>query len=139
MKIIKKIIKQKLILQFILYCFVGGFSSIIDVGGFYFFTNIGLHIYFSSFLSFSLATIFNYFLSYKIAFLRIPGSRFNEISKVIIISVCGLIINMLIFFIFVKFFHFNTILAKIIAIPFVLFWNFAGRRYFVFSREIPSI
>lgn len=130
--------KRKLILQFILYCFVGGVSSIIDVGGFYFFINIGLHIYFSSFLSFSLATIFNYFLSYKIAFVRNQGSRFNEISKVIFISVCGLIINMFIFFIFVKFIHSNTIFAKIIAIPFVLLWNFAGRRYFVFSRKIPS-
>jgi putative flippase GtrA len=138
-KIFKKITNRKLILQFLLYCFVGGFSSIIDIGGFYFFIKIGLHIYFSSFLSFSLATIFNYFLSYKIAFVRNQGSRFNEISKVIIISVCGLIINMFIFFIFFKFLHFNALLAKTVAILFVFLWNFSGRRYFVFSKEIPSM
>ena len=81
----------------------------------------------------------NYFLSYKIAFLRGKFSRKNEIFRIFLISFVGLFINNLIFFSLTYFLNVNLLISKIIPIPVTLLWNFFGRRHFVFFKERPSI
>ena len=128
-----------LIYQFILYSIVGIICSLIDVGIFYLLIYAHLNIYIASIVSVAIATIFNYFLSYKIAFLRGKFSRKNEIFRIFLISFVGLFINNLIFFSLTYFLNVNLLISKIIPIPVTLLWNFFGRRHFVFFKERPSI
>jgi putative flippase GtrA len=128
-----------LIYQFILYSIVGIICSLIDVGIFYLLISVYLNIYVASIVSVAIATIFNYFLSYKIAFLRGKFSRKHEIFRIFLISFAGLFINNLIFFLLTYFLNLSLIISKIIPIPLTLLWNFFGRRYFVFFKERPSI
>ena len=128
-----------LIYQFILYSIVGIICSLIDLGIFYLLIYTPLNIYIASIVSVTIATMFNYFLSYKIAFLRGKFSRKHEIFRIFLISFVGLFINNLIFFSLTYFLNFNLFISKIIPIPITLLWNFFGRRYFVFFKERPSI
>jgi putative flippase GtrA len=100
---------------------------------------VHLNIYIASIVSVTIATIFNYFLSYKIAFLRGKFSRKHEIFRLFFISFSGLFINNLIFFSLIYFLNLNLFISKIIPIPATLLWNFFGRRYFVFFKQRPII
>ena len=135
----KKYQRLDLIYQFILYSIVGIICSLIDVGIFYLLIYVHLNIYIASIVSVTIATIFNYFLSYKIAFLRGKFSRKHEIFRLFFISFSGLFINNLIFFSLIYFLNLNLFISKIIPIPLTLLWNFFGRRYFVFFKERPII
>ena len=135
----KKYQRLDLIYQFILYSIVGIICSLIDVGIFYLLIYVHLNIYIASIVSVTIATIFNYFLSYKIAFLRGKFSRKHEIFRLFFISFSGLFINNLIFFSLIYFLNLNLFISKIIPIPVTLLWNFFGRRYFVFFKQRPII
>jgi len=122
-------------LQFLLYLLVGGLSSGVDVTGFWLLIRLGLQFVLASIVSFSLATAVNYFLSYKIAFVRGRLSRQAEVFRVTLISLVGLLANTATLFLLVALFGLTGIASKIIALPVVLVWNFAGRRLFVFHRD----
>jgi len=127
------------LLQFFLYLFVGGLCSICDVGGFWLLQAADIPIIIASATSFTVATTLNYFLSYFFVFERGRFSMSHEIARVFVVSLIGLALNTLLVYLFVSDLALNGVLAKIIAIPLVLFWNFLGRRIFVFRPTIPVL
>ena len=125
--------------QFLLYLIVGAVCALVDFVIFFALINWYLNIYIASIISVTIATIVNYFLSYKLAFLRGKFSRKNEIFRIFLISFGGLFISNLIFFLLTYFLHLDLLISKIIPIPLTLLWNFIGRRYFVFFKERPNV
>ncbi|MGH7025502.1 MAG: GtrA family protein [Caulobacteraceae bacterium] len=118
------------------YLIVGGLSSVIDVGLFWLIAPHAASPIAASAASFTVATLANYFLSYAIAFVRGRYSRAGEIVRIVVISVVGLAVNTLAMWAGV-YLGLPPLVAKIIAIPVVLIWNFMGRRLFVFERDRP--
>jgi len=124
--------------QFLLYLLVGAACALVDFVIFFTLINLYFNIYIASILSVTIATIVNYFLSYKLVFLRGKFSRKYEIFRIFLISFGGLFISNLIFFLLTYFLHLDLLISKIIPIPLTLLWNFIGRRFFVFFKERPN-
>ncbi len=124
-------------LQFVLYLFVGGISSVLDIGGFAALQYAGVAYLAASTLSFIAATILNYVLSYVLAFTRGKHSPRSEIIRFWLVSLVGLLINTAVVWLLVKLLSAPPIWGKVVAVPVVLVWNFVGRRLFVFSKELP--
>jgi putative flippase GtrA len=128
---------QALGLQFVLYLFVGGISSVLDIGGFAVLRYLSVQYLIASTLSFIAATILNYFLSYVLAFTRGKYSQQSEVVRFWLVSLVGLLINTAVVWMVVKALGAPPVAGKVIAVPVVLVWNFVGRRLFVFSKELP--
>jgi putative flippase GtrA len=123
-----------LIMRLLKYFFVGGFAAAIDISIFTIFA-----VYFQwpwlpvSVASFILATCVNYILS--INFVFISGIRYEkhvEIAGVFIVSGLALIINQAVLYIAIEWLHIQLIFSKILATGIVFFWNYLGRKKFIF-------
>jgi len=124
-------------MQFFLYLVVGGLSFFVDIGAFIALRAIEMPVIPASVTSFSLATAANYLLSVVLAFER---GRFRwsiEMLRFLTVVLVGLGLNTLLVWCFVYRFSIHPAAAKIIAVPIVLIWNYLGRRFFVFSNDIP--
>ena len=123
-------------LRFVKYSMIGGASAIVDWGLFYLLAIIlDLHYILSGTISFTLATLFNYFIG--ITFLFDSTARFtkqNEILLVFLISLIGLAINLLFLFLFSSRFLLSLMGSKILASVFALVWNFSMRNYYIFKK-----
>ena len=128
---------QALGLQFVLYLFVGGLSSVLDIGGFAALKYLGVQYLVASSLSFVAATILNYFLSYVLAFQRGKYSQRSEVVRFWLVSLVGLLINTIVVWVLVTELAALPIVGKVMAVPVVLVWNFVGRRLFVFHKDLP--
>ena len=122
--------------QFLLYAVVGGLSSCIDVGGFWLLSRLDLSLVPASAISFTAATIANYFMSYFMAFVRGRYSRSSEIIRLFAISLIGLGINTASVWGLVSFLSTPPFVAKVGGVPIALVWNFFGRRLFVFHKDL---
>jgi putative flippase GtrA len=125
-----------LVQQLIAYGFVGGLSSVLDLAIFVALTAAAFGPVAASIVSFTAATIANYFLSYFISFVRGRHSRRAEILRLVMVSLAGLVLNTLTVWALVAM-GLLPLLAKVVAIGVVFGWNFIGRRMFVFERDLP--
>jgi len=130
--------RNTLIVQFLAYAVVGGISSIVDVGVFWLLNNAKFPLAVSATISFVLATLLNYVLSYTVAFARGRFSPREEVIRFWLVSLVGLVINDLLIYVFAKVAHLSPMVAKVITLPLVLVWNFLGRRLFVFHPDLPE-
>jgi len=126
-------------LQFILYSIVGAISSIIDFGTFWLLVTLKAPLMVSSTVSFVLATLLNYFLSYKVAFVRGKYSPASEILRFWVVSLIGLGLNTSLIWFFVSVAGRSPLIGKVAALPIVFGWNYLGRRLLVFHSELPPL
>lgn len=116
------------------YFFVGGAAAITDISLFSLFcgyldwpwlpVSIG---------TFFLATLVNYFLSIRFVFESgIRHKKHFELMGVFIVSSLALIINQAALYITIEISDLNLIVSKIIATGIVFFWNYFGRKNFIF-------
>jgi len=117
------------------YFFVGGISAVVDIGLFAIFaSHFGLPWIPVSICTFIIGTLVNYLLSIRFVFKS--GARFDkrrhEILGVFLISGLALLVNQSILFLSIEIFHWNLIFSKCLATGCVFFWNYFGRKRFVF-------
>ena len=124
--------------QFAWYLVVGGLAFWVDIGAFVGLRALGLAVLSASTLSFILATLANYFLSYALAFRRGRFGRLDEVKRLFVVSGIGLLFNTLFVWAFIAVARLAPVVAKVLAVPLVLGWNFMGRRLFVFRPELPD-
>jgi putative flippase GtrA len=125
-------------MQFFLYLIVGGLSFFVDIGIFVLLRMAEMSVIPASILSFIAATGANYMLSTVLAF---QGGRFRrrtELARFLGVVLVGLALNTALVWCFVYPFGLNPTLAKIIAVPIVLVWNYLGRRLLVFHNRLPT-
>jgi putative flippase GtrA len=124
-------------MQFFFYLIVGGLSFFVDIGAFVAMRAIEVPVIPASISSFILATAANYLLSILLAFERGRFRRHIEMLRFLAVVLVGLGLNTLLVWAFVYELSMHPTIAKIVAVPIVLVWNYLGRRLLVFSNEVP--
>lgn len=124
--------------QFAVYLFVGGASTLVDLGGFALLRWLGVAVLIASPTSFVAGTVFNYFASYALAFRRGLFGRAEEVSRLFGVALVALALNSAFVWAFVALAGLDAMWAKTLAVPCVLAWNFLGRRWLVFHKELPD-
>lgn len=136
--IAEKILKRKInkgFLQFFRYLICGGTSTFVDLVMLYSLTHfIDVHHLVAAPLAYVTGTVTNYTLNTLLVF-KSSGNIKKEFPLFAIIGIGGLLWTELILWIFVDMFGTYIMVAKIIAVIFVLNWNFFMRKKFVFSSK----
>jgi putative flippase GtrA len=125
-------------MQFLLYLIVGGLSFFVDIGIFVLLRMAEMSVIPASIVSFIAATGANYALSTVLAF---QGGRFRrhiELVRFLVVVLVGLALNTGLVWVFAYPLGVDPTLAKIIAVPIVLVWNYLGRRLLVFHDRLPT-
>ncbi|NTW29917.1 MAG: GtrA family protein [Candidatus Moranbacteria bacterium] len=122
--------------QLFRYLFVGGFSTVVDMGAFYAVQGFfGAHYLVAQTIGFLLGVTANYLLSIVWVF-RMTGDRKKEVALFLLIGIGGLLLSYLLLFLFIEVAHitaFRNMVAKAVTVAIVLGWNFGMRKKFVFS------
>ncbi len=93
----------------------------------------GVNWFASSVSSFCLGTFANYLLSIRYVFeSQKRFTREKEIALVFVVSTIGLAANQLALATLIMALSLDVLIAKIIAMASVFFWNYVARRYFIF-------
>lgn len=124
--------------QFLWYLIVGGLAFFVDIAAFVALSKSGIPWLGASAAAFVIATVANYILSYRLAFLRGRFSRAGEVSRLFAVALVGLGLNTSFVWLFVATAGLEPVVGKILAVPLVLAWNFLGRRIFVFHKTLPD-
>lgn len=128
---------KKLMPQIIKFGVVGGMAFFIDYGLLLFFTDIcGIWYLLSSFLSYSISTVFNYWASMKFVFKgKEDMGKGKEFTIFVTLSLMGLGVNQVGMWGFVDGFGMDYKWAKIIVTAIVMVWNFITRKIFLEEKS----
>lgn len=128
---------KKLMPQIIKFGVVGGTAFFIDYGLLLFFTDIcGIWYLLSSFLSYSISTVFNYWASMKFVFKgKEDMGKGKEFTIFVTLSLMGLGVNQVGMWGFVDGFGMDYKWAKIIVTVIVMVWNFITRKIFLEEKS----
>lgn len=130
-------------IKMILYLFVGGTAAVIEWFLFYqFFYHVFNGIVMDSelltilatTLAFCIATLYHYFLCNVLVFNS--GSKYKktkEICFVFLVSIMGLIFNLILMSMFIGMLNWRLLIAKIIASSVVVGWNYFSRKKWIFD------
>ena len=129
--------------KIILYLFVGGTAALVEWGLFYLFfyyllVGLGLSIdtltMVATALAFGLSTLYHYFLGNILVF--DSGSKYDkskELSLVFLVSIMGLVFNLVLMYVFVGLLSWQPMLAKVITSCVVVVWNYLSRKKWIFK------
>ncbi len=126
----------RLFRQFVSYFFVGGIAALTEWICYYFFDSVaGISYIISTILSFLIATAVNYALGKRTTFRdsKAELSKAKELASIYAVSAMGLLLNVILMFIFVQTMHLPGLLSKIISTGIVFFWNFLSRKFWVYK------
>jgi len=87
-------------------------------------------------VGFVIGTLTNYVLSRSLAFTGGRYRRWDEILRLFAVALIGLGLTSLLVAVFMRL-GLSAIAAKLVATAVVFFWNYFGRRLFVFHSDIP--
>ena len=129
--------------KIILYLFVGSTAALVEWGLFYLFfyyllVGLGLSIdtltMVATALAFGLSTLYHYFLGNVLVF--DSGSKYDkskELSLVFLVSIMGLVFNLVLMYVFVGLLACQPMLAKVITSCIVVVWNYLSRKKWIFK------
>ena len=130
-------------IKVILYLFVGGTAALVEWGLFYLFfyyllAGLGLSVdtltMVSTALAFGLSTLYHYFLGNILVF--DSGSKYDkskELSLVFLVSIMGLVFNLILMYIFVGVLAWQPMFAKVLTSCIVVVWNYLSRKKWIFK------
>jgi putative flippase GtrA len=122
-------------MKFIKYFFVGGIAAFVDIGLFFLGAGVAQWNYMIvGTVSFTLATLVNYFISVRVVFRT--GTRFSrhyELLLVFLVSCAGLVLNQAILYVSISRLAIGLLPAKLLATAGVFLWNYQLRSRFVFA------
>ncbi|RDU61058.1 GtrA family protein [Helicobacter marmotae] len=120
--------------NFVKYLFVGGSAACINwLIFFILFSVFGLYYLFAGFLSFVLATLWNFAFAKMFIFKDSGHSLLKESMLVYLVSFGGLLIDMGVLFVCVEWLGLHEMLSKILSTGVAFVFNF-GMRQFVIYR-----
>ncbi len=130
-------------IKVILYLFVGGTAALVEWGLFYLFfyyllVGLGLNVdiltMLATALAFGLSTLYHYFLGNILVF--DSGSKYDkskELSLVFLVSIMGLVFNLVLMYIFVGLLAWQPMFAKVLTSCIVVVWNYLSRKKWIFK------
>jgi len=116
---------------------VGGLSFLTDLMTFVVLLHVSLTVGAAFTISFIVGTLVNYGLSRVLAFTGGRYRRPREILRLFTVALAGLAFTATLVWTFMVL-GLAPLVAKVIATPIALIWNYLGRRLFVFHPEMPS-
>ena len=132
---IMKFLKHELAKQFIKFCLVGIFNTVIDFSVYLFLSRaINLYFIFANLLSVLVAMTFSFFANKYFTFQNLEKAKIQYLKFALVNLVYFLLYNS-IFWLMVEYYKFDDLLAKVIAIIIGLFWNFGANRYWTFKSS----
>ncbi|MFC1613181.1 GtrA family protein [Patescibacteria group bacterium] len=118
---------------FFSYCVGGGMGAVVNLSLLYGLTEyVGIHYLISEAIAFFCATIVNYLYNKRFTFKNKSRQIAKQFFIFVIICFGGACLNLLILYILVHYFNLWYMLAEVIAIFSVLFYNFSGHRMITF-------
>lgn len=130
------------LIKVILYLAVGGSAALLEWGLFYLlltmvFAGLALETteltMLATALAFSMSTLYHYFLGNILVF--DSGSKYKrgtELSLVFLVSIMGLLFNLLLMYVFVSLLSWQPMLSKVLASCIVVVWNYLSRKKWIF-------
>lgn len=130
-------------IKVILYLFVGGTAALVEWGLFYLFfyyllVGLGLSVdtltMWATALAFGLSTLYHYFLGNILVF--DSGSKYDkskELSLVFLVSIMGLVFNLVLMYVFVGVLAWQPMFAKVLTSCIVVVWNYLSRKKWIFK------
>lgn len=130
-------------IKVILYLFVGGTAALVEWGLFYLFfyyllVGLGLNVdtltMVATALAFGLSTLYHYFLGNILVF--DSGSKYDkskELSLVFLVSIMGLLFNLVLMYVFVGLLAWQPMFAKVLTSCIVVVWNYLSRKKWIFK------
>lgn len=119
--------------QFIIYLFVGACATIVEWATFYALSHL-LHMHYvpATTIAFILSTFANWLIGKWLLF-RQTQNIWNELAKIYATSIAGLLMNLLIMWLFIDWIGIQEMLSKIVATGIVFFWNFLVRKRLIYK------
>ncbi len=119
--------------QLFKYFVVGGTAALVDWSLYWMLVSAaGMNYLLSAFISFSVAAFLNYALCMSWVFNEHRYRRSVEAGLTLAVSLIGLLLNQFFLYAFHDLLAFHFMISKIGATGIVFFWNFFGRKYFIF-------
>lgn len=119
---------------FIGYVFFAGIAAFVDLGLLFSLTEfIGLHYLTSAVLAYMCGMITNYSLNKVFNFKNKSKKIIQQFGLFVFVALIGLGLNQLILWLLVEFVGVWYMLAKLISISIVMFWNFYGHKKITFA------
>lgn len=127
---------EELLRQFVSYVLVGGGGAMVEwlcFGGLVYWT--GVSYMWSTIIAFVVGIYCNWQLGRAITFrdVELEVSLFRELCQVFLAGVIGLILNIMLMYGMVEYYHMEKLAAKITATFVVFFWNFMVRKYYIYK------
>ncbi|MWV61972.1 GtrA family protein [Helicobacter saguini] len=120
--------------NFIKYLFVGGSAALVNWAVFFIFNDIlKFHYLFAGFLSFIIATLWNFIFAKKFIFINSKHTLFKETFFIYLASFLGLLIDMSMLYVCVQFFLMPPLLGKILATGLAFIFNFSIRHFVIYK------
>ena len=125
----------RVVKQFLKFAIVGAIGTCVDVAILVLLKEVvGLNVYVANFFSFSLAVINNYTLNSRWTFGDQEKEHKRQIVQFVIISVVGLALSEMLLYFFHDILNLYYLVAKVLGILIVLFWNFFANRFWTFKE-----
>jgi putative flippase GtrA len=119
--------------RFSKYVIAAGIATIFDFSLLWLFTEIfSIHYLISGGLAFIFGSGLNYFINHSWSFIGTKTSHLRGYASFTFIGIIGLGLTIAFLFFFVEILNFNYLVARAIAIPIVLIWNFGMNSLFTF-------
>ena len=121
-------------IKVLIYLCIGGTAALIEWGCFYGLNHwLNINYLLATALAFMFSTLCHYVLGNIFVFNS--GTRYErkkELSLVFLVSTIGLLFNLLLMGLFVGFFAWNAMTAKVAASAIVVVWNYLSRKKWIF-------
>lgn len=127
---------NRTLLQFARYGAVAVIALAFDFGTYAFLITVcHVHPVLAATVGFSIGIVVNYLLSVYWVFSERARTRRAEMIGFLIIGLVGLMLTNLIIWLVAVFWQHNELLAKLVAVVIVFFWNFGARKWLLFNKE----
>lgn len=122
--------------QMFSYLVVGGIATIVEWVCFYMFSyQAHIHYLMSTVLAFSISTAANWLAGRLLTFRGAEKQHvLQELAKIYAVSVIGLLLNLLLMYLFVQMVGLAKIAGKIFATILVFAWNYFVRKLWIYRR-----
>lgn len=133
---LKKLLNSQGVLQLFSYLIVGGIATVVEWVCFYILSyQAHIHYLLATTLAFVISTAANWLAGRLLTFQGAEKQPIlQELAKIYAVSIIGLLLNLLLMYLFVQKVGLAKMVGKIIATVLVFAWNFVVRKFWIYRR-----
>lgn len=122
--------------ELFLYLIAGGIATLAEWGIFRLFDSaLSVHYTLSTVIAYLLSTFVNWAAGRLLVFRKSPQPFWQEILKIYLAAIAGLLMNLAIMFICVDLLRMDEMLSKILATGIVFLFNFLIRKLYIYKNR----